>query len=91
MLIFQIILYLNTEIVCIIYISLKEIFWTNSLFPIYFALYEMTRVTTQNTCSLIIIVKGIALSQKVKSILKLLNTQTDWVGCIQKTRVKIQA
>lgn len=65
MLIFQIILYLNTEYTQV----LKEIFWTNSLFPIYFALYEMTMVTTQNTCSLIIIVKGIALSQKVKSIL----------------------
>lgn len=37
-------------------------------------------VTTQNTCFLIIIVKGIALSQSVKSVLNF-----DWVGCIQKT------
>lgn len=69
MLIFQIIVYLNTEIECIIYIKFQRKYFELTACFLYFLPCMTQPVTTQNTCFLIIIVKGIALSQSVKSVL----------------------
>lgn len=69
MLIFQIIVYLNTEIECIIYIKFQRKYFELTACFRYFMPCMTQPVTTQNTCFLIIIVKGIALSQSVKSVL----------------------